>query len=161
MIWIILSIITVVGICFWLFLHLGTKAEENSVGGKIAFLDDKFEYIGKILHQEKSDVKVDGKVEWYKCIQQDEFLFSYDEWGRMDIIVLHSDGKYLEIFNIDFDTDDEPYSYKSGAWDSFLLNAIHELHQRAMKKDQDELLSDSCKKVYVENYFNELFAKKD
>lgn len=53
------------------------------------------------------------------------------------------------------------YSCKSGAWDSFLLNAIHELHQRAMKKDQDELLSDSCKKVYVENYFNELFAKKD
>lgn len=80
----------------------------------------------------------------------------------MVFVVLHSDGKYLEIFNIYFDTDGEPiYSYKSGAWDSFLLNAIHELHQRAIKKDQDELLSESCKQVYVENYFNELFGKKE
>lgn len=160
MIWIILSIF-VVGFCFWLFLFLGTKHEMNSVRGKISSFDDKFKYIGGILHQEKTDVKVNENVEWERCIKQDEFLFSYDAYGRMDIIVLHSDGKYLEIFNIDFDTDDEPYSYKSGAWDSFLLNAIHELNQRAIKKDQDELLSESCKQVYVENYFNELFAKKD
>lgn len=160
MIWIIL-LIAVVGFGFWLFLHLGTKAEENSVGGKIASFDDKFKYIGTILHQEKTDVIVNGDDGWDKCIQQDEFLFSYDAYGRMDIIVLHSDGKYLEIFNIDFDTVGEPYSYKSGAWDSFLLDSIYELHQRAMKKDGDELLSESCKQVYVENYFNELFAKKD
>lgn len=160
MTWLIL-LIAVVGFGFWLFLHLGTKAEKNSVGGKVAEMEDKFKYIGEILHQEKTDETVNGVREWDKCIKQDQFLFSYDAYGRMDIIVLHSDGKYLEIFNIDFDTDGEPYSYKSGAWDSFLLNAIHELNQRAIKKDQDELLSESCKQVYVENYFNELFAKKD
>jgi len=161
MIWTILVIIAVVAFLFWLFLFLGTKAEKNSFGGIIAAEDDKFKYIGAILHQEKTDVKVNGKVEWGKCIKQDEFLFSYDVWGRMDIIVLHSDGKYLEIFNIDFDTDGYPYSYKSGTWDSFLLCAIADLNKRAMDKDRDEMLSESYKKVYVENYFNELFAKKD
>ncbi len=161
MIWIILSIITVVGLCLLLSLHLADKCEKNSVGGKIALSAEKFRYIGEILHQEKTDVKVNDIVGWNLCIKQDEFLFSYDEWGRMDIIVLHSGDKYYEVFNLDFDTKDELYEYKSGAWDSFLLNAIHELHQRAMKKDQDELLSESCKKVYVENYFNELFTKKD
>ena len=160
MIWIILCI-AAVGLCLLLSLHFRDKSEKNSIGGKIASYDEKFRYIGNILHQEKTDVKVNDIVGWNLCIKQDEFLFSYDEWGRMDIIVLHSGDKYYEVFNLDFDTKDELYEYKSGAWDSFLLNAIHELHQRAVMKDQDELLSESCKKIFVENYFNELFAKKD
>lgn len=160
MFWIILLIIAVVGFLFWLFLFLGTKNEENSVGGKIATMNDKFRYIGNILRQEKSDVNVNGIIEWERCIKQDEFLFSYDEYGRMDNIVLHSDGNYYEIFNIDFYKDGYPYSYKSGSWDSFLLNAIEKLNKKALDKDRDELLSEECKQIYVENYFNELFAKK-
>lgn len=63
MTWLIL-LIAVVGFGFWLFLHLGTKAEKNSVGGKVASFDDKFEYIGKILHQEKSVLKINEVEGW-------------------------------------------------------------------------------------------------
>lgn len=160
MIWTILLIIAVVAFLFWLFLFLGTKAEKNSVGGKLALLQYKFRYIGDILHQEKTDVKVNGKIEWHNCIKQDEFLFSYDEYGRMDIIVLHSDGHYYEIFNIVFYDDGDAYSYKSGTWDSFLLCSIANLNKRAMDKDRDEMLSESYKTIFVEKYFNELFTKK-
>jgi len=79
----------------------------------------------------------------------------------MDVIVLHSDGHYYEIFNVDFDDDGDAYSYKSGAWDSFLLCAIANLNKRAMDKDRDELLSEGCKQIFVEKYFNELFTKKE
>lgn len=161
MIWYILLIIAAIGFCFCLFLHLGTKDEEKSIGGQIGLFDDKFKTIGRVFHQDKVDFKLNETQRYERCIFQNDFLFSYDKYNNLEFIAIVSEDKWLNIFTCYRDNVDESYTYINGTWDSYIITAMNELYKLALDKEMKVELEKAYKEINTTNYFNELFTNKE